>query len=350
MDNGTASSTLPLGTATVASLAKQVLRAALPYPDPWRRRDVRAAARRLITCAPWPGDDATALDVAQLALLRMLWLQRETHRAARARHTEATVLLARAALELCIAGLYWLQVGADVAVMRRNNAEALRRLLHFLGDDDPIMRGLISAVTTEIGPPEQLPDLRSMADTVAATTGRRFTKDLYHRFYVPLSTYYPHVSGSALLRHVKSSGQLDDEPARVLSRRSALHLADAGMAVLAAAVAERGGAEEASFVEYANAHWCRAIPPVGTLATRSMFRGMRWRKLPDVYQSLVALRRYRTDGAACDDYSIRRARMRRGFADALELVDLDIEQRVRDIILDHVADELAKMPDDASAD
>jgi len=332
----------------MGSLAKHVLRAVLPHFDPRHRRDVRAAARRLVTCAPWPGDGATSLDVAQLALLRLLWLQRETHRAARARQSEATVLMARAAVELCIAGLYWLQEGADVAVMRRNNADSLRRLLHFLGDDDPMIRTLITAVATEIGPPEQLPDLRRMADSVAATAGRSFTQDLYHRFYVPLSTYYPHVSPSALLRHVTPNDRLDDEPARVLSRRSALHLADASMAVLAAAVAERTGAENESFVEYANAHWCRAIPPVGTLATRSMFRSMRWRKLPGAYQSIVALRQYRTDEAARDEYSIRKTRMRSGLADALQLIEVDIEQRLRDIVLDTAADELAKLADESS--
>ncbi|MHB8296933.1 MAG: hypothetical protein ACYDH5_20455 [Acidimicrobiales bacterium] len=77
------------------ALGRELLLAATPYPDPRRRLRVRKAARRLVTCSPWPGDDATAEDVAQLALLRALWLDRETHRAYRHRHSESAALLAQ---------------------------------------------------------------------------------------------------------------------------------------------------------------------------------------------------------------------------------------------------------------
>jgi hypothetical protein len=45
-----------------------MVRGMLPYPEPRRRRRVRAAARALVTCETWPDDDhVTGPDVAQLA-------------------------------------------------------------------------------------------------------------------------------------------------------------------------------------------------------------------------------------------------------------------------------------------
>jgi hypothetical protein len=53
--------------------------------------------------------NAASADVAQLAMLRLLWLQRETRRAVRARHREAAVMLARASVETLLLGLYCLR-------------------------------------------------------------------------------------------------------------------------------------------------------------------------------------------------------------------------------------------------
>lgn len=76
----------------------------LPYPDPLRRRRMRRACA-LISCSSWPEDQARPADVAQLALLRLLRLQREAHRVAAFQNFESTTLLAGAAVETCIAGL-----------------------------------------------------------------------------------------------------------------------------------------------------------------------------------------------------------------------------------------------------
>jgi hypothetical protein len=62
----------------LASLARIIARTMLPCPDLIRRCRVRSAARKVVTCSPWPGLDATGTDAAQLAILRVLWLQRQT--------------------------------------------------------------------------------------------------------------------------------------------------------------------------------------------------------------------------------------------------------------------------------
>src|SRR5260370_7974503 len=86
----------------LASLAWVIARTLLPCPDLIRRCRVRSAARKLVTCSPWPGLAATGTDAAQLAILRVLWLQRQTRRAVRGRHREASVMLARAPVETCL--------------------------------------------------------------------------------------------------------------------------------------------------------------------------------------------------------------------------------------------------------
>jgi hypothetical protein len=81
----------------------------LPCPDVASRYRMRRAARRLVSLKTWPGMNAASADVAQLAMLRLLWLQRETRRAVRARHREAAVMLARASVETLLLGLYCLR-------------------------------------------------------------------------------------------------------------------------------------------------------------------------------------------------------------------------------------------------
>jgi hypothetical protein len=105
------------------------VRGLLPYPDLPRRIRMRRAAFKLITCNRWPGDDATGNDAAQLALLRLLWLQRRIRRAVRSRHTEEAAYLARAVVDACIIGLYCLHLGTAVADLSAANNSAARRVL-----------------------------------------------------------------------------------------------------------------------------------------------------------------------------------------------------------------------------
>jgi hypothetical protein len=78
----------------------------LPVPDLPSRLRVRRVARSLVACDPWPGMEATGSNAAQLALLRLLHLQKETRRAVRSRQDEAVTRLARTAIETLITGLY----------------------------------------------------------------------------------------------------------------------------------------------------------------------------------------------------------------------------------------------------
>jgi hypothetical protein len=112
-------------------------------------------------------------------------------------------------IETCIAGLYWLQSDDAVIRLSGGNAKALQRFLGYIGDSDPITTpDVIDDLTSAFGNRRDLPTLRSMAEAVAAATGEPFALDLYTRMYVPLSTFFSHPTGLALLRHVRRNNHL----------------------------------------------------------------------------------------------------------------------------------------------
>lgn len=276
-------------------------------------------------------------------LLRLLWLQRETHRAARARSPDAAALLARASIETCIAGLYWLYGEDKVDRMRGQNAKSFQRLLSFIADDDLITPRLIRDVADAIGSPAELPTVREMAEVVAEKTGQPFATDVYHRLYVPLSTFFPHPSAPALLRHVDSRDRLTDTPTGVWSARMAAHTSDACLARLALAVARHAGSREDQFADYANAHMRRSITPLAAMSGRAALSSVSWSKIVPATRSLIALRRYYDSGEATrEDYAARKARTKQALDEMLSVLDNGAPQEQRELILEHFAELLAR--------
>lgn len=97
--------------------------------DPFRRRRVRAAAKRLIPAKAWATDDATAEEIARVALLRVLFLQQETRRAARHGQREAAAMLARASIETTISGLFCIHVPGAEKLFDGELVKRAKRLL-----------------------------------------------------------------------------------------------------------------------------------------------------------------------------------------------------------------------------
>lgn len=320
-----------------------LIRNVLPYWDPVARRRVRQVARSLAPSDPWPGDDATSEEVAGLVLLRLLWLQRQAHRAGQLRQVEATMLLARAAVEACIAGLYWLDVDSAAVRLGGGNARALQSMLSYLADGDLLDRELLSDAVAALGEPKPLPDLRTMADSVVTRTNEMFAGDIYRRVYIPLSTFVPHPTGVALLQHVRMDGSLSEAPARMWSTRAALHATDVCVAELAMKLAERTGGPAFAFRSYASVHMSRTVAPVVAVAARRARQTVSWTKLPSTLQAIIELRRYYLSGEAAHDcYRERRAATARVLAQGLELLASDIPGDVRALLINRVADAIAK--------
>lgn len=282
---------------------------ALPYPDPRRRRAARRAAGELINSVPWPGDDATPIEIAQLALLRLLHLQREAHRCT-LEQREAVGLLARAAVETAITGLYWLYGEQDIEPARSENAKAFRRLMAPLADGESISEEMIEEVAATIGSGRGLPSLRDMAELVTERSGRAAARELYHRVYIPLSTFVAHPSGMALLRHVAAEDELSEMPGSAWSTRAARHAADACMALLALELAEQEERPAAVLTRYADAHMRRTITPLASVLGSATRQNLRPRRLASALRPMAGLwRYYRSGRAALDPYPEREARI-----------------------------------------
>lgn len=281
----------------------------MPYPDRRRRRAARRAAGDLIDCSPWPGDKATPIEIAQLALLRLLYLQREAHRCT-GQQREAITLLARAAVETAITGLYWLYGEQDIEPARSENAKSFRRLMAPLADGETISEAMIEEVAATIGSGKSLPSLRDMAEIVSERSGHAAASDLYHRVYIPLSTFVAHPSGMALLRHVAADGELSEAPKSLWSARTARHAADACMAMLALELTEQEGWTSEVLARYAEAHLRRTIAPFAVVLGGAMRQNLKPRRLARALRPMAELWRYYRSGcAALDPYPEREARI-----------------------------------------
>ncbi|WP_333771834.1 hypothetical protein [Streptomyces sp. IBSBF 2435] len=311
----------------VRALVMNMVRGILPYPEPFRRRRVRAAARSLVTCESWPDDDeTTAADVAQLAMLRLLWLQRETRRAASGRHREASVLLARAAVEGCLLGLYCLHKPDVVARLKAANIKAMGDVVGYFVDDGFVSKGAVDESLASFGATGQPLNVRQMAELVDTTLDGAGALSLYRRFYVPTSTFFVHANAASLLRHVGPDDTLNGRPFVPWTRRSAVRISDACVGLLAGALARQADVDTTVFEEYAQAHAARAITPLAVVAGRGLRDSVELAELPAAWQRMLRLRAYaESEQAWLDAPAVREARVRQEFRQILSVLHLDLD-------------------------
>ena len=125
----------------------------LPCPDLVGRWRMRRAARGLVTLRIWPGKQATSADAAQLAMLRLLHLQRETRRAVRGRHREASVMLARACVETLFVGLYCLRDADAIGQLDAGALKGMADAFSYLEDAQIAPSEVIRACIRRLGEP-----------------------------------------------------------------------------------------------------------------------------------------------------------------------------------------------------
>jgi hypothetical protein len=268
-----------------------LVRAFAPYPDPRARRRTRRAARSLVTVESWPGDDATNAELAQLALMRLLWLQRECRRAGRRGHVEAAVLLSRTAIETMIVGLWMLHTPEPIPNLQRQSAKSLKSLLGFITGPDLVPAPFFDKIILTIGQPGSLPTTRDQVAAIQTSRSGRIAGPLYANFYQPLSTLFSHGSPFALLRHVDDQGRVVERPAIPWSRRYAVHMTDACVGLLAADIAAEAGLQVEQLIQYGDAHRDRLITPGAILAMRGTRKGLRWSRIPAAVGDIRAMRR-----------------------------------------------------------
>ena len=330
--------------ASLRPFLVSIAKGALPYHDPGQRRTVRAAARRLVCCEPWPDDDiVTGRDIAQLTLLRLLWLQKEAHRADRRRQAEATILLARSAVEACILGLYCLHMPDAPERMKAANLKAMTRLLQYVVTDGIIPKSAIDQSLAALGANvKDAPDVFQMALYVEKQPGGEGAVSLYQRFYIPTSTFFVHASPASLLRHVGPEGKLTDKPLVPWTRRSAVHIADACVGMLAAAIIEQDAVAKAKFEKYARSHAERALTPLAVIVGKGLRGAIKVAEVPALVRQFTDLKKYTQSASArSDDPSTREARIRSDFEALARPVVADMPKSVYEPLLDFFAAEIS---------
>jgi hypothetical protein len=313
------------------ALAKAILGGMLPYPDSRRRRRVRRAARALVVCEPWPSDaETTGPDAAQLALLRVLYLQKQTRRAAVMRMPDATVQMARSSLEACLVGLYCLHTDDAIARLREAKINAAIDALSYLLDLGLVPKEVLDDAVAALGRTRTLPQPKDMAELADAKLPGSGVISLYKRFYKPTSTFFVHANAASLLRHVTADNTLTDKPRFPWTYRSAVRVADCAVGLLAAAVAEHAGEPSGEFAAYGDAHIARAFTPVAVVFGKGMRHSKKPSRLLPFAREVLALRRYtHSDQITADAPEVRRNRIHTGYATLTQLLaqilDIDLE-------------------------
>ena len=324
----------------VRSALNTIARQLLPYPDPWHRWRMRRTARALVTSSPWPQEAASPSDIAQLALLRLLHLQREAHRSARAGGFDGTMLLARAAIDACISGLYWLDQPDAGARLTNANAKSAKQMLDIIIELFGVPPAGLDEAARLIGEPEDLPKLRRMAEHVASKSGVSLTTAMYDQIYMPLSFIFEHTTGIALQRHIDRDGRLLDTPEQWWTRRRALHTVDLCTGYLALVLAGQATKDTRHLSAYTEAHAKRILAPVVTVSLRYARRAIQARELLKLAREVISLRGASgTYGSlATDDEraAFTKDRVRQAFDQFNLLDDETLRDGLIEILIEHL--------------
>ncbi len=286
---------------------------------------------------------ATGADAAQLDILRLLVLQRQTRRAVRSRQAEAATMLARASIEALIMGLYCLHEPNAVNELQGENIRIMPLLLEYLSDEGMIPASVLAECISrlDLGKPAKGPSVEVMAGRVDKATNGSMAIDLYKRFYRPTSHLAVHAGAAALLRHVRGDDSLSRRPGRVWARRSPARIADACLGALTAAVAQRAGAPYQQAVRYADRHAERALTPVAVMGAGGFKRSLRPRQLIRTIGQVRSVGAYIWSGEDAEEPEVRRARIRAAMESLLLDAEPDIPAGSLDPFLDYVAAKLA---------
>lgn len=263
--------------------------------DPLRRRQVRAAAKRLVPAKAWATKDATADEIARVALLRVLFLQRETHRAARHVEGEASAMLARASIETTISGLFCLYVPGAEKLFEGEMSKRTKRLFAGIAEDAG-MAVVLDDAFAQFGS-SGLPSVTGMVKKIVANGGAAGVGSLHTDFYDQVSTLYMHGGPLGLSRHVHPRHEATRErPYPAWSRRSAAHISDAMVGLLAAAIAGDDHPDIALFRTYEQTHFQVAWKPLAFVARGLTIARVDYRYLPDMIHVIRRLRTKRKAG------------------------------------------------------
>lgn len=334
----------------VRPIAQVLIAGFLPYPDLLARWKVRREALSLVDLRSWPGMNATSEEVAQLAMLRLLNLQKKVHRLVLLRQREASVMMARSGIETLLLGLYCMRVRDAVARLHAGNVKALGDALAYLEEAGIAPASVIRECARALGEPAKTHLTPwNMAQAIDDANGNAAARSIYRRFYVPLSHFTVHASGGTLLRHVSPRGRLRRRPTKAWGRRSPARVIDAAAGTLAADLAQHAGRPNARLVQYVSKHEARTIVPMIVMAFNGMsgFSSPLSRsRLMETVRIIKEVYAYLWNGpAAADSVQARMAFIQERLTTLMASDDPEIPPAAFGPLIEHVATMLAQMHD-----
>ena len=274
--------------------------------DRARRRKVRAAARAMVPHNAWTEPACLSpQDVANLILLRGLYLQTAVRRAASLHQRFAAIVLARSSIDAAISAIYALYVPGAIVHFEGGTARDLRKLLNEMAEeaDKRLLDGFFEE---QLGDAAFLPVGR-MVEQIEKHGGPASVRQIYSRYYVPLSGIVAHAGPLSLQTHVHPRrGTTRRRPYPIWSRRSAVHTADAMMALIASEVAGVDHPDISLFVEYGNSHWQTVWPPLAFVLRGLAVTRLDYRIAPALIVQVLALRRKARSGVRIDGVDLDR--------------------------------------------
>ena len=200
----------------------------LPCPDLPSRWRMRREVVSLIGLQAWPGMNASSEDVAQLAMLRLLHLQKQVHRLVLLRQREASVVMARYGVETLLLGLYCMRVPGAVARLHAGNVKVLGDTLAYLEKIVIAPASVIRECARVLGQPAKAHLTPwDMVQAIDDSNDNKAARSIYWRLYLSLSHFTVHAGGGTLIRYVgageaaPAAGEgMDPSGARPGNRRS----------------------------------------------------------------------------------------------------------------------------------
>jgi hypothetical protein len=158
-----------------------LIRPYVPAYDLTRRRQVRQSTRELVQLTRWPGLDATSQEAAQLALLRLLDLQRQIRRSSKLRQSEGAALLARTAIDTCITGMFCLHVPEAISRLKADNSKSASNMMRFLLATGAVSELASNAAKGVFGNPRRLETPTVLLKEIEEAGGPTSAGQLYDR-------------------------------------------------------------------------------------------------------------------------------------------------------------------------
>jgi hypothetical protein len=334
----------------IRPFASSVVLGMLPCPDLLARYRMRRTARQLVSLRVWPGMEATSVEAAQLAMLRLLWLQRQTRRAVRGRHREAAIMLARACVETLLLGLYCLREPKAVQQLNGASIRAGGNAIACLGTAGIVPADVIAECVAALGTSRSPLKVWDMVLAIDAANDNTAARYMYQAFYVPLSEFTVHANGGTLMRHVRRHDKLASRPLRASSRRSPVRVADGVTALLAAAIAADSGKPHQKLVAYAERHNQRALLPIAFIGITGLGGVFKPRRLPEIIKTARATYNYLWHGqAAADSLDERTAYVKAQYGAMIDAEAIGLPAGALDPFIAFVAAKLAGLVSETEA-